>query len=199
MISNGERRRQLRQFTLTTLRDFGMGRKEMEQWIQEESTHLIARIKTTKGEHFDPTYFLSCSVSNVICCLVFGQQFSYKDERFLHLLQIISHLLLSISSPWAMLYNIFPWVMEWLPGGHYKAFARIEELRKFVVEKVPEHEDTLDTSSPRDYIDSFLIRAIWSWMVKIQLTSTLLCFYSNQIYFCLGKRHSLRVSTVFNL
>lgn len=160
VISNGERWRQLRQFTLSTLRDFGMGRKGMEQWIQEESAYLVERIKTIKGEPFDPTYFLSGTVSNVICCLVFGQRFSYDDKRFLHLLQIISQTLISISSPWAMLYNVFPRLLELLPGDHHKTFAGIEELRKFVTEKVQEHKDTLDTNSPRDYIDCFLIRGL---------------------------------------
>uniref|UniRef100_A0A3B4APW6 Cytochrome P450, family 2, subfamily Y, polypeptide 3 n=1 Tax=Periophthalmus magnuspinnatus TaxID=409849 RepID=A0A3B4APW6_9GOBI len=141
VISNGERWRQLRQFTLSTLRDFGMGRKGMEQWIQEETHPSFCA-----GEPFDPTFFLSCSVSNIICCLVFGERFSYDDKHFLRLLIYSLNCKNNFILP------------TWLPGGHQKAFKRIEELRKFVIEKVKEHEDTLDPNSPRDYIDCFLTR-----------------------------------------
>ena len=48
---------------------------------------------------FDPTFFLSCTVSNVICCLVFGERFSYDNEHFLSLLKIISQTLRHFSSP----------------------------------------------------------------------------------------------------
>ncbi|XP_029301772.1 cytochrome P450 2F3-like isoform X2 [Cottoperca gobio] len=157
-ISNGERWRQLRRFTLTTLRDFGMGRKGMEKWIQEEGKHLVDRINSTKATPFDPTYFMSCAVSNVICCLVFGQRFSYDDNNFLSLLQIISETLKFGSSPWGQLYNIFPWLMEWLPGQQHKVFANIEKLKEFIMKKIQEHQDTLDPSSHRDYIDCFLTR-----------------------------------------
>lgn len=158
VISNGERWRQLRRFTLTTLRDFGMGRKGMEEWIQEESQHLVARIKSTKATPFEPTFFLSCTVSNVICCLVFGQRFSYDDEHFLSLLRIISEILKFASSPIGQMYNVFPRLMEWLPGRHHKTFANIEKLREFTTKKIQEHQDTLDPSSPRDFIDCFLMR-----------------------------------------
>ncbi|XP_054477076.1 cytochrome P450 2G1-like [Anoplopoma fimbria] len=157
-ISNGERWQQLRRFTLTTLRDFGMGRKGMEEWIQEESRHLLARIDDTKATPFDPTYFMSCTVSNVICCLVFGQRFSYDDQSFLSLLQILTETLKFGSSPFGQLYNIFPGLMEWLPGRQHKVFARIEELREFIIKKIQEHQDTLEPGSPRDYIDCFLTR-----------------------------------------
>uniref|UniRef100_A0A3B4AH94 Cytochrome P450, family 2, subfamily Y, polypeptide 3 n=1 Tax=Periophthalmus magnuspinnatus TaxID=409849 RepID=A0A3B4AH94_9GOBI len=176
VISNGERWRQLRQFTLSTLRDFGMGRKGMEQWIQEESTHLVERIKTMKGEPFDPTFFLSCSVSNIICCLVFGERFSYDDKHFLRLLQHISQILILISSPWAVVRQC-----------HYVNIFQHVLIRSAKETKVKEHEDTLDPNSPRDYIDCFLTRAI-----KV-------------IFLCLEKGTSTEfhndnlVSTVFNM
>uniref|UniRef100_A0A672ISZ4 Uncharacterized protein n=1 Tax=Salarias fasciatus TaxID=181472 RepID=A0A672ISZ4_SALFA len=158
VISNGERWRQLRRFTLTTLRDFGMGRKGMEEWIQEVSSQLIDRIQSTKAKPFDPTFFLSCSVSNVICCMVFGERFSYDDDQFLQLLQITADSIKFGSSPWGQWYNNFPGVMKWLPGGHHKAFADIDKMRSFVMSKIQAHRETLDPSSPRDYIDCFLNR-----------------------------------------
>ncbi|XP_030600183.1 cytochrome P450 2F3-like [Archocentrus centrarchus] len=156
--SNGERWRLLRRFTLTTLRDFGMGRKGMEEWIQEESKHLRAHMHTLKGTPFDPSFLLSCTVSNVICCLVFGQRFSYEDKQFLRLLTILSHIGKLNSSPVGQMYNLFPRLMDHLPSPHHKVFEEYEEVRQFIKKKIQEHKDTLDPRIPRDYIDSFLIR-----------------------------------------
>ncbi|CAI5692801.1 unnamed protein product [Oreochromis niloticus] len=156
--SNGERWRQLRRFTLTTLKDFGMGRKGMDEWIQEESEHMRDYIHKLKGSPFDPTFLLSCTVSNVICCLVFGQRFNYEDKQFLRLLTILSHIEKVNSRPVGQMYNLFPKLMDHLPGPHQKIFAEYDEVRGFIKMKIQEHKDTLEPSSPRDYIDSFLIQ-----------------------------------------
>lgn len=58
----------------------------------------------------------------------------------------------------SQLYNVFPRLMEWLPGQQHKMLAKIEELREFIMKKILEHQDTLDPNSPRDYIDCFLMR-----------------------------------------
>lgn len=64
-ISNEERWRQLRRFTLTTLRDFGMGRKGMEDWIQEESKHMRARMETFNGVPLFVFGVIECSYANL--------------------------------------------------------------------------------------------------------------------------------------
>ncbi|XP_021418527.2 cytochrome P450 2F3-like [Oncorhynchus mykiss] len=158
VISNGERWRQLRRFTLTTLRDFGMGRKRMEEWIQEESQYLIDSLNGTKAMPFDPQPFLSRTVSNVICSLVFGQRFGYEDDKFLRLLNILTNLLRFGSTAWGQLYNIFPWLMERLPGRQHFMFSQVDELRGFVMKKIHEHQETMDPGIPRDFIDCFLTR-----------------------------------------
>ncbi|XP_037386847.1 cytochrome P450 2G1-like isoform X2 [Pygocentrus nattereri] len=158
VISNGDRWRQLRRFTLTTLRDFGMGRRKIEHWIQEESEHLRNSLKVTKSAPFDPTFYLSRAVSNVICALVFGQRFSYEDNNLLRLFQVITAILRFGSSPWGQAYNVFPWLMEHLPGRHQTLFSEVEELKVFIVEKIRTHEESLDPDNPRDFIDCFLIR-----------------------------------------
>nr|XP_055051836.1 cytochrome P450 2C20-like isoform X1 [Misgurnus anguillicaudatus] len=158
VISNGERWRQLRRFTLTTLRDFGMGRKRMEQWIQEESRHFVKSFEETKSEPFDPAFFVSRAVSNVICSLVFGQRFEYEDKNFLHLLQIISRIVRFLSSSSGQMYNVFPRLMDLLPGRHRAMFKEVEDIKNFVLGKISEHELNLDLQDPQDFIDCFLIK-----------------------------------------
>ncbi|KAI5626339.1 cytochrome P450 precursor, partial [Silurus asotus] len=157
-ISNGERWRQLRRFTLTTLRDFGMGRRRMEGWVQEESKHLLNAIKETKSTQFDPTFFLSRAVSNIICALVFGQRFLYEDHHFLHLLQVINSILRFGSRTLEQLYDIFPTLVDALPGKHHAIFKELEEIKAFSKSKIQEHMENLDPDNPRDFIDCFLVR-----------------------------------------
>lgn len=68
--------------------------------------------------------------------------------------------------------------MEWLPGRHREMFGKIEKVRAFTMEKIEEHQDTLDPSSPRDYIDCFLMRL---QQVQQKLQAELIIFFSSPL------------------
>ncbi|MCP6508278.1 cytochrome P450, partial [Klebsiella pneumoniae] len=48
--------------------------------------------------------------------------------------------------------------MKHLPGPHQKIFKSMKELESFIEKKVEHNQRTLDLNSPRDFIDTFLIR-----------------------------------------
>ncbi|KAJ1108357.1 hypothetical protein NDU88_005733 [Pleurodeles waltl] len=158
VVSNGERWKQLRRFSLMTLRNFGMGKRSIEEQIQEEALFLVEELKKTKEGAFDPTLFFSKAVSNVICSVVFGNRFDYEDKKFISLLQLLNELSRFASSSWGQLLDRFPRIILPLPGPHNKFLNNIKETRKFVKEYIKEHQTTLDSSNPRDFIDCFLIK-----------------------------------------
>ncbi|KAF7641283.1 hypothetical protein LDENG_00286380 [Lucifuga dentata] len=72
----------MRRFVLSTLRDFGMGKKAIEEKIIEESQHLINVLKEKHGKAFDTTQPVSYAISNIINSVVFGSRFEYDDSVF---------------------------------------------------------------------------------------------------------------------
>ncbi len=106
-ISNGDRWRQLRRFTLTTLRDFGMGRKRMEEWIQEESRHLLKSFEETKCERREhltlPTHeFITTAMIHILhlqlselCDKIFSPAATPVDPAFF-LSRAVSNVICSL-------------------------------------------------------------------------------------------------------
>ncbi|XP_062995851.1 cytochrome P450 2B11-like [Elgaria multicarinata webbii] len=156
--SNGETWRQLRRFALTTLRNFGMGKRSIEERVQEEIQFLMEECRNTQGSPFDPTFVLRRSVSNVICSVVFGERFRYDDKDFQTLLDLIQENFRRVDTVWVQFYGLFPQILKHLPGPHNRLFENYAEQKRFAARMVQKHEDTLDPDSPGDYIDTFLIR-----------------------------------------
>lgn len=54
VFSSWERAKQLRRFSITTLRDFGVGKRGIEERIQEEAGFLVEALRGTRGEPGTP-------------------------------------------------------------------------------------------------------------------------------------------------
>ncbi|XP_078097217.1 uncharacterized protein LOC144511115 [Mustelus asterias] len=158
LASNGERWKQLRRFSLSTLRNFGMGKKGIEERIQNEAQFLVAAFRNKKGSPFNPDFLLRCAASNIICSIVFGDRFEYEDKEFLSLLELIAENGRILSSPWVQMYNSFPKIMDLLPGPHKKILQQVADLSNFLNKSIKSHKESLQQDFARDYIDSFLIK-----------------------------------------
>ncbi|KAG9463508.1 hypothetical protein GDO78_021590 [Eleutherodactylus coqui] len=156
--SNGERWKQLRRFSLMTLRNFGMGKRSIEQRIQEEAQFLIEEFRKSQAQPLDPTFYFAKAVSNVICSVVFGDRFEYEDKEFLKLLSFLNEVFKGFSSVWGQMYNVYPNVMGKIPGPHQKMFNAIDGIQGFITKRVKMHKESLDPNDPRDFIDCFLIK-----------------------------------------
>uniref|UniRef100_A0A452V230 Cytochrome P450 2A13-like n=1 Tax=Ursus maritimus TaxID=29073 RepID=A0A452V230_URSMA len=177
-FSNGERAKQLRRFSIITLRDFGMGKRGIEERIQEEAGFLIEAIRGTGGAFIDPTFFLSRTVSNVISSIVFGDRFDYEDKEFLSLLSMMLGSFQFTATSMGQICEMFHSVMKHLPGPQQQAFKELQGLEDFIAKKVEQNQRTLDPNSPRDFIDSFLIRMQENINGKNLVLTTLNLFFA---------------------
>ncbi|KAM5145948.1 cytochrome P450 2C19-like [Mantella aurantiaca] len=156
--TNGDAWRQLRQFTLQTLKNFGMGKKSLEDPILEEARHIVEYFKSLNEKPCEPRSTLACASSNIIANILMGTRHGYNDQRWVEILQKSSESFHLMSTIWGQLYDMFPTIMEYLPGPHRKIFTLLMPLEEELMRSIRFHQETLDPACPRDYVDCFLIR-----------------------------------------
>ncbi|GFO09366.1 cytochrome p450 2j6 [Plakobranchus ocellatus] len=86
-LNNGQPWKQLRRVSVTAMRDFGVGKKTLEEKIYDEVVELLGVIDRQKGNPVDMKPFLMMATSNVISSVIFGNRFDLDDPKFKLLLE----------------------------------------------------------------------------------------------------------------
>ena len=92
MLDFGSSWKDKRRWKMRALRDFGIGKRSIKEKIQEEVGYICEEIAKNSGKPFSVhcQVIYMRAVSNIICSVCFGQRFSYKDEEFQEILNILN-------------------------------------------------------------------------------------------------------------
>ncbi|XP_038609181.1 cytochrome P450 2J2 [Tachyglossus aculeatus] len=156
LMSNGPVWKQHRRFTLMTLRNLGLGKRSLQERIQEEASFLVQEMEEERGEAFDPHFKINNAVSNIICGVTFGERFDYFDPHFQELLRLLDSIIGLEARIWGQLFNAFPSIMRWLPGPHREIFRKWSKLKAFTSDMIRRHREDRNPDEPRDFIDAYL-------------------------------------------
>ncbi|XP_040204252.1 cytochrome P450 2K6-like isoform X1 [Rana temporaria] len=155
--SRGENWKVMRRFTLTTLRDFGMGKSSIEEKIIEECSYVIKSFESLKGKPFDNTMMINAAVANIIVSVLLGHRMDYKDLQFKRLITLMHENVRLLGSSMVGIYNIFPF-LGFLPGNHKTIRRNAQEIFEFVTKTFIKYLKNLDESDQRSFIDAFLVK-----------------------------------------
>ncbi|XP_037053598.1 cytochrome P450 2D1-like isoform X2 [Peromyscus leucopus] len=148
--------REQRRFSVSTLRNFGLGKKSLEQWVTDEAGHLCDTFADQAGRPFNPRTMLDKATCNVISSLIFAQRFEYEDPYLIRMLKLLEEALADVSGFFPEVLNTFPVLLR-IPGLADKALKSNRNFMTMVDNLLTEHRRTWDPAQPpRDLTDAFL-------------------------------------------
>eukprot|EP00075_Anas_platyrhynchos_P000708 XP_005012266.1 cytochrome P450 2D17 [Anas platyrhynchos] len=147
--------KEIRKFTLSTLRDFGMGKKSLEEQVTEEAGFLCSAIKAEEGRPFDLRFLVNNAVCNMICSIIYGGRFDYGDEVFRKMVALFENSLSEEAGFLTQFLNVMPILLR-IPGLPQKVFRGQKAYMDFIDVLIQKHMETWNPEHTRDFTDAFL-------------------------------------------
>ncbi|XP_042293395.1 cytochrome P450 2W1 [Sceloporus undulatus] len=155
-FSTGELWRATRRFTMSSMRNLGVGKTLIEERILEELSFLVKDIKSFKGEPFSLRTF-NRAPTNITFVLLFGERFDSKDPQFLTLLKLIDEVMCLLGSPFLHLFNFYPFLGIFL-NTHKMLLKKVEDVRVIIRDYIKKSRQNVNGNSLRSYTDAFVFK-----------------------------------------
>ncbi|XP_076608155.1 cytochrome P450 2K1-like [Chaetodon auriga] len=157
LFANGESWKEMRRFSLSTLRDFGMGKRVAEDKILEECHHLIQVFEEHKGKPFDTVCPANYATANIISSIVYGSRFEYNDPRLQNMVRRANENFRMTGSAPIQVYNMFPRLTSWIKNR--KLILKNTEMSiRDVADVMKTLKESLNPDTCRGLVDCFLIQ-----------------------------------------
>ncbi|XP_063790612.1 cytochrome P450 2W1-like isoform X2 [Pseudophryne corroboree] len=156
-FSTGEGWKMTRRFTLSILRDLGMGKSPIEGRIIEELQYLNEFIKSHNGQPFEKKVLYS-GPPNITFWILFGRRFDYDNPTFQKMVTIIDDLVVLTGSPPIKFYNVFGILKYFLKAPH-TVVKKIEQLNEILRVLYKEAREAKCDESFRTYGEAFIHKA----------------------------------------
>ncbi|XP_040046632.2 cytochrome P450 2K1 isoform X1 [Gasterosteus aculeatus] len=180
-FANGESWKEMRRFALSNLKDFGMGRKAAEDKIIEEIQYLIEVFERHEGnsspllhyvlERIPYCFFIihflfigqpfstgqpmNYAVSNIICSIVYGSRFEYRDKDFKLMVDRANENIQLAGSPSVLLFDMYPGIFHWA-SNRMRLKRNVFENHKRIKQLIGHLQETFNVEMCRGFVDSFL-------------------------------------------
>ncbi|KAL7631612.1 UNVERIFIED_CONTAM: hypothetical protein RMT77_018084 [Armadillidium vulgare] len=154
----------LRRFTLTNLRDSGMGKSSMENIIKYELECFIEDMKKYCGKPVEIPWSLNIAIINTLWKIVADIRFDITDKKVQEFEKLITDMFIYAQHPLVLTFDQYPILPKIIPLsiqaklGLKGLFDLMDQVTKFLRDAIDSHLLTLDEENPRDYIDAFLIQ-----------------------------------------
>nr|KAG5686870.1 hypothetical protein BaRGS_015548 [Batillaria attramentaria] len=156
LFSEGPKWKELRRVTLMTMRDFGMGKKTIEERIQDEARAVMGVLDIGQGQPICMKPLLTSFTSNIICSIIFGKRFDYDDPVFKELTSLLTE---AVAMPVMFLPVNFLSCLRFLPAVKRKVQEFIDaflSVDAYLEGLLKDHEETFDPDNIRDFVDLYI-------------------------------------------
>ncbi|PAV57904.1 hypothetical protein WR25_23815 [Diploscapter pachys] len=161
--SDGEVWKENRRASLKILKDFGLGKKLMEEQIIGSIREMLTQLRDTEDKKCVDLYLsIQLCVGNVINENLFGYHYSYKNaQKFEEFVAILSkHVQLKRGNPCLQIVQTYPW-LKCLPiighKGYYAIRENIDSYQKFMEKEVNELMAKYDPHhEPENFVHAYM-------------------------------------------
>lgn len=155
-FSSGEMWKTTRRFTMTSMKNLGMGKKHIEDKIIEELQFLIEKIESYAGQPFKLREF-ACGPTNITLAMLFGNRFDYNDPVYLQLLDLIDNIFILLGSPPLQLFNIYPMLAIFLKD-HKIVLEKIDEICKVLKTYIQAERKKFDVNCLHTFVETMVAK-----------------------------------------